>query len=192
MDSNERVLKEAARVYGADKGEAVAEHLGQEDLVGYGAWLSRALAPFAAELPPDLVEHVQALRAPGEVISVLLIGNHSAGKSSFINWYVGEDVQTTSVAMETAGITAVRRGKKRTQWRGKMTVGNLPGFQRVGRLKGVLDHLVTEFSTSEKNCFRSLELIDTPGYTHTPHHTHTHTNTLQPMVKSILKFVFNP
>ena len=159
MDSNERVLKEAARVYGA--GESIS--LEPQDLAGYGAWVSQALVPFAGELPAELVDRVQSIRAPSEVISVLLIGNHSAGKSSFINWYVGEDVQKSSVAMETVGITAVRRGKKRSQWRGQMTAGNLPGFKRVGRLPGVLDHLVTEFSTSEQRCFRSLELIDTPG-----------------------------
>jgi GTPase SAR1 family protein len=27
----------------------------------------------------------------------MIIGNHSAGKSSFINWYIGESVQTTGV-----------------------------------------------------------------------------------------------
>ena len=161
MDTNETVLKEAARAYGTTGSDEVGRV--ERNLVGYSALLSNLQTPFASELPPDLVERVQAIRTPGEVISVLLIGNHSAGKSSFINWYVGENVQTTSVAMETAGITLVRRGKKRTQWRGKMTIGNFPGLERLSRLPGVADHLVTEFSTSEEKCFRSLELIDTPG-----------------------------
>lgn len=34
---------------------------------------------------------------------MLIIGNHSAGKSSFINWYIGEYVQKESVGMETSG-----------------------------------------------------------------------------------------
>jgi ribosome biogenesis GTPase A len=33
--------------------------------------------------------------------SVMIIGNHSAGKSSFINWYIGEGIQKTGVAIET-------------------------------------------------------------------------------------------
>jgi hypothetical protein len=69
--------------------------------------------------------------------------------------------------METAGVTLVRRGKKRTMWRGKMTIGNFQNFERLGRLPGIVDHLSTEFCTAEsavdKNSIRSLELIDTPG-----------------------------
>ena len=34
----------------------------------------------------------------------MLIGNHSAGKSSFINWYIEEHIQRTGVAIETQGI----------------------------------------------------------------------------------------
>ena len=30
------------------------------------------------------------IRAPQKKLYVLIIGNHSAGKSSFINWYIGE------------------------------------------------------------------------------------------------------
>mmetsp|Transcript_42297 Transcript_42297/g.62183 ORF Transcript_42297/g.62183 Transcript_42297/m.62183 type:complete len:476 (+) Transcript_42297:158-1585(+) len=159
MDSNEKVLREAARVYDCGNADGIGREL---DLVGHSALLEQLQVHFQ-ELPQDLCERVRAIRAPNDCISVLLLGNHSAGKSSFINWYVGEKVQTTSVAMETAGVTLVRRGKKRTQWRGKMTLGNFPALERLGRLPGLCDHIVTEFSTSEKNAFRSLELIDTPG-----------------------------
>lgn len=31
----------------------------------------------------------------------MIVGNHSAGKSSFINWYIGERVVKTGVAIET-------------------------------------------------------------------------------------------
>jgi GTPase SAR1 family protein len=53
------------------------------------------------------------LLAPRKKITVLLIGNHSAGKSSFINWYVEEHVQRTGVAIETQGFTFVTSGTKR-------------------------------------------------------------------------------
>ena len=33
----------------------------------------------------------------------MIIGNHSAGKSSFINWYIEEHVQRAGVAIETQG-----------------------------------------------------------------------------------------
>lgn len=35
------------------------------------------------------------LRKPRKKISVMIVGNHSAGKSSFINWYIGESIQKT-------------------------------------------------------------------------------------------------
>eukprot|EP00961_Rhodomonas_salina_P049867 669953-Rhodomonas_salina.1 len=57
---------------------------------------------------PEVVAKAREIRPPRSCISCLLIGNHSAGKSSFINWYVGEKVQSTSVAMETCGITVIR------------------------------------------------------------------------------------
>jgi len=41
--------------------------------------------------------------APNKKISILLIGNHSAGKSSLINWYIEDNVQRTGVAIETQG-----------------------------------------------------------------------------------------
>ena len=48
----------------------------------------------------------------------MIIGNHSAGKSSFINWYIGESVQTTGVAIETRGFTFVTSGRKRETLKG--------------------------------------------------------------------------
>lgn len=53
------------------------------------------------------------LLAPRSKITVLLIGNHSAGKSTFINWYIEESLQRTGVAMETSSIMLVTSGKKR-------------------------------------------------------------------------------
>lgn len=50
---------------------------------------------------------------PRKKITVLLIGNHSAGKSSFINWYIEEHVQKTGVAIETQGFTLITSGKRR-------------------------------------------------------------------------------
>ena len=40
-------------------------------------------------------------------------GNHSAGKSSFINWYIEEHVQRTGVAIETQGFSFVTSGRRR-------------------------------------------------------------------------------
>ena len=80
---------------------------------------------------------------------VMIVGNHSAGKSSFINWYIGEGIQKTvrepihhdavlpacaltadfsvvqGVAIETRGFTFVTSGKKRETLTGDATVSLL-------------------------------------------------------------------
>ena len=38
---------------------------------------------------------------PREKITVLLVGNHSAGKSSFINWYIEEKVGYKAMSVRT-------------------------------------------------------------------------------------------
>ena len=60
-----------------------------------------------------------SLLMPRKKITILLIGNHSAGKSSFINWYIEEHVQRTAVAIETQGFALITSGKKRES----LTVG---------------------------------------------------------------------
>lgn len=42
----------------------------------------------AQQLPQDLLERAKNMRPPRDRITCLLIGNHSAGKSSFTNWLV--------------------------------------------------------------------------------------------------------
>ena len=60
--------------------------------------------------------------APRQKINVMIVGNHSAGKSSYINWYVGEHVQSTAVAIETQGFTFCTSGKKRDTLKGQATM----------------------------------------------------------------------
>lgn len=38
------------------------------------------------------LSELNEIRAPQKRLYVMIIGNHSAGKSSFINWYVGENI----------------------------------------------------------------------------------------------------
>ena len=40
---------------------------------------------------------------PRRRTTVLIIGNHSAGKSAFVNWYLGEEALATGVAVEVRG-----------------------------------------------------------------------------------------
>jgi len=104
------------------------------------------------------------LLVPRKKISILLMGNHSAGKSSFINWYLDEHVQKTGVAIETQGFTVVTSGKKRETLTGNATLHLYPHFKSlIGNVPQVLDHLTTEVSTSKSKKFPLVNLIDSPG-----------------------------
>lgn len=164
---NEQILVEAARIYDSrelrDEPEEVTMMKGT-DLISYAKFLSKEDA-FTKQLPQDLLDRTKNMRPPRDRITCLLIGNHSAGKSSFTNWYVGEQIQKESVAIETAGITIIRKGSKRTTWKGPMTMETFPHLADLGKIKGVTDFLVTEISTSEEKNFPLVEFIDTPGLT---------------------------
>ncbi|GLG92439.1 Protein of unknown function [Gryllus bimaculatus] len=103
------------------------------------------------------------LLAPRKKIVVLLIGNHSAGKSSFINWYIEEHVQRTGVAIETQGFVIVTSGKKRESLMGNATLHLYPHFRPLQEIQGVVDFLSTEISTSKQKKFSLVTFVDTPG-----------------------------
>ena len=64
----------------------------------------QALRPIAEKLSFELP--VQA-REPAGFPSVLCLGNHSSGKSSFINHLLGEDIQKTGLAPTDDGFTII-------------------------------------------------------------------------------------
>jgi ribosome biogenesis GTPase A len=103
------------------------------------------------------------LLAPRKKINIMLIGNHSAGKSSFINWYVEETVQRTGVAIETQGFTLVTSGKKRESLLGNATVHLYPQLKSLVDVHGSLDYVSTEITTSKQKNFNLINFIDTPG-----------------------------
>ncbi|XP_071849199.1 uncharacterized protein [Apostichopus japonicus] len=103
------------------------------------------------------------LLAPRKKITVLLIGNHSAGKSSFINWYIEEHVQRTGVAIETQGFCFVTSGRKRESLTGNATLHLYPHFKELAKLEGVVEYLNTEISTSKQKKFSLVTFVDTPG-----------------------------
>ena len=103
------------------------------------------------------------LLAPRKKINVLLIGNHSAGKSSFINWYIEETVQRTGVAIETQGFTLVTSGKKRESLLGNATLHLYPQLKGLNDIHDALEYVGTEISTSKQKQFSLVTFIDTPG-----------------------------
>lgn len=103
------------------------------------------------------------LLAPRKKINIMLIGNHSAGKSSFINWYIEEHVQRTGVAIETQGFSFVTSGRKRESLTGNATMHLYPHFKPLAEFPGLLEYLSTEISTSKQKKFPLVTFVDTPG-----------------------------
>lgn len=103
------------------------------------------------------------LFAPRRKVNILLIGNHSSGKSSFINWYIDSKVQKTGVAIETQGFTLVTCGKNRETLAGQATLYLYPYLKQLESIKGVVPYLTTELVPSAARRFELVTLIDTPG-----------------------------
>ncbi|XP_039620782.1 uncharacterized protein si:ch211-11k18.4 [Polypterus senegalus] len=104
-----------------------------------------------------------SLLPPRKKITVMLMGNHSAGKSSFINWYIEEHIQRTGVAIETQGFSFVTSGRKRESLTGNATLHLYPHFKPLQEFKGVSEYLSTEISTSKQKKFSLVTFVDTPG-----------------------------
>jgi len=128
---------------------------------------------------------VATVSAPPAKITVLLLGNHSSGKSSFINWYTQEHIQRVSVAMETMNFTLVTSGARRETLTAAAALEFWPRAERALRvttigqessktahsssggsvkyLAGVPDYLQAEVSVSSEKQFPLVDFIDTPG-----------------------------
>uniref|UniRef100_A0A8C4TGP6 Si:ch211-11k18.4 n=1 Tax=Erpetoichthys calabaricus TaxID=27687 RepID=A0A8C4TGP6_ERPCA len=135
VSCNERILRECHQLY-TDTGNG---------LISIAESLSISLLP------------------PRKKITVMLMGNHSAGKSSFINWYIEEHIQRTGVAIETQGFSFVTSGRKRESLTGNATLHLYPHFKPLQEFKGVSEYLSTEISTSKQKKFSLVTFVDTPG-----------------------------
>mmetsp|Transcript_33808 Transcript_33808/g.60395 ORF Transcript_33808/g.60395 Transcript_33808/m.60395 type:complete len:470 (-) Transcript_33808:392-1801(-) len=100
---------------------------------------------------------------PRKKISVMIVGNHSAGKSSFVNWYIGEEVQRTGVAIETRGFTLITSGKRRETLTGDATLRFFEYLEGFDQFEGIRNNLFTEVCTSKARDFNCVSFVDTPG-----------------------------
>jgi ribosome biogenesis GTPase A len=100
---------------------------------------------------------------PPERITVLLIGNHSAGKSSFVNWYVGEEILKAGVSVTTTGLQFVRRGKHSTVLLGEQTLETFPFLRHVPDAESLSKYMTTHISPSNERLFPVVDFVDTPG-----------------------------
>jgi uncharacterized membrane protein YgcG len=125
-----------------------------------------------------------AILTPRRRVTVLIIGNHSAGKSSFVNYFCGEQVQATSVAVESKGMTIIRSGNETQEVQGEGAlienphiaavaarlgndrenfIENLSLHVRSRRAPSGGDAAADDNNNNTRDDFDSVDLIDTPG-----------------------------
>lgn len=94
---------------------------------------------------------------------VLFIGNHSSGKSSFVNYLIGEDVQRTGIAPTDDGFTIITYGKEAGDKDGRSLVTN-PELS-WGELKNFGDQLVSHLKLREIPApnLEGIAFVDSPG-----------------------------
>lgn len=102
--------------------------------------------------------------APRNRLTVMVIGNHSSGKSSFINWYAGAKLCETGQAIVTHNITLVSHGKQNSTLTSEGTIDSNPQLAHLQtKFPELMPSLETRYSKSTKNAFKIVDFIDTPG-----------------------------
>lgn len=105
---------------------------------------------------------------------VMLLGNHSAGKSTIINHLLGREVQRTGVAPTDDGFTVIQRGGEDADEDGPTGLSNphhqLQDLQKFGM------HFVHRFRVKTRRLPSTsrvpggMMIVDTPGMIDTPVH----------------------
>ena len=94
---------------------------------------------------------------------VLFLGNHSSGKSSFINYIAGADIQEYGMAPTDDGFTLVTYGEEEETLDGQALVSHPElDYQELGSL-GPEFLAKLSFKTYPSENLRQLTLIDSPG-----------------------------
>jgi len=139
---------------------SLLQHLMEKFANRIRGYYEDALDPLAKQFmfrrPPTVGE----LRRPPQV---LLLGNHSSGKSTFVNHLLGDDVQNTGVAPTDDGFTIITHGATATERDGAAVVSNpdLPyeGLRHFG--DQLVSHVRLKLRPAE--LLQTVTLIDSPG-----------------------------
>ena len=99
---------------------------------------------------------------------VFLVGNHSSGKSSFINYVLGRDVQTAGVAPTDDCFTVIAPGPNDSDQDGPALVGDPDmGFSQLRQFGPTLIHH-TQLKVRSGTNTTSFMMIDSPGMIDSP------------------------
>ena len=125
-----------------------------------GSFYSDAIDPVAERFAYARRQNAGEISGPP---LVLMLGNHSSGKSSFINYLLGEEVQKTGLAPTDDGFTIIAWGESRDDRDGPGLVNN-PELPYTG-LRHFGDDLVKHLRMKRRpvDLLRNVILVDSPG-----------------------------
>jgi len=131
---------------------------------GFERRLDRAYRRFAPVAERYYYTFTRPSVTVGGKPAVLFLGNHSSGKSSLVNWLLGDPpVQDTGVAPTDDGFTFLVYGEQDEDVFGPAAVARLPEEFRALESFGpaFLQHLAVK--TRRRDVLRRVHLIDSPG-----------------------------
>jgi GTP-binding protein EngB required for normal cell division len=137
----EAVLEEIAALYNQDE---------------IGLLAISSLSSVSKHLPSKIY-------APQKKVNVLILGGHSTGKSSFVNWFFGDTIQKVSTAIETSQITFITTGRKRQSFDGISTLKLFPFLAPYENIPHFVENLSTEMRLPVESRASLVTFIDTPG-----------------------------
>lgn len=121
--------------------------------------------------------------------TVVLLGNHSSGKSTIVNDLLGDPpVQATGVAPTDDAFTVLLYGAEEHDFFGPAALGQLPAeFQGLSALgPEFLTHLAVRFR--DRDILRSMNLVDSPGMIDTPEGATQRSYDFTAAVRSFVEF----
>lgn len=99
---------------------------------------------------------------------VFLVGNHSSGKSSFINYVLGRNVQTTGVAPTDDSFTIIAPGPNDSEKDGPSLIGDPDmGFSQLRQFGPTLIHH-TQLKVRAGTKTPGFMIVDSPGMIDSP------------------------
>ena len=100
---------------------------------------------------------------------VFLVGNHSSGKSSFVNYIMGRTIQTAGVAPTDDSFTVILPGPDDQDQDGPALIGDPDmGFQNLRQFGPTLIHH-TQLKIRKDIRNSNFMLVDSPGMIDSPH-----------------------
>ncbi|VWU51020.1 conserved protein, unknown function [Hepatocystis sp. ex Piliocolobus tephrosceles] len=97
-------------------------------------------------------------------VRILIIGNPSSGKSTFINWFLQENIQKTGYEFETSNFTLITSGNYISEFNGEVTVKTFDFLKQISKKnKNFKYNLNTKMYISKNYETKHIDFIDTPG-----------------------------